>query len=260
MRKFLTAILVVWIPVTVFLVVRRIGLPQGGQLFIVFVTMAAVCVWAAKQEALADKLKLQKTASTFGFQPAEADDVVLSIDPLRGSGWIEGAACGELRGLQAWVFNYAICNRGGQTNKSIRQTVVAFRVDEANLPMFQIRPLDWSTSIFDGTWKNYDGDWEKSDQTICFPDALGFHRRFELMSPAEEGVRRHFDAKLLNTVAALNDCNYIVKGYNATVLVFTPMKVITRPDEMAAFARKGADIAYVLFAAEKRVLAAAAAK
>jgi len=129
-------------------------------------------------------------------------------------------------------------------------------VEGANLPVFQIRPLQ-SSSIFDADWKNYEGDWENSDDTICFPDALLFHRHYELVSSAEEGVRRFFTAQLLDAVAALDDGACWVKGYNTTVLLFTPKRIV-RPDEMEAFARKGADIAYAIFSARKRVMAAIA--
>jgi hypothetical protein len=145
-----------------------------------------------------------------------------------------------------------------ESQKSVAQTVVAFRVDDATLPKFQIRPLDSSTSIFDyPRWRNFDGNWENSDDTICFPDALNFHRRFELTSSAEQDVRQYFNAKLLDTIAVLNDCNCVVKGYYATVLFFTPDKIL-RPAEYEAFARKGADVAYAIFSAEKRVMTAAA--
>lgn len=259
MRTFLNAIIVVLIPVAEFVAIRRIGLTGASGVFLILVTMAVLLVWAAKQDSRANQLKLQNAAASFGFQPADRDDVPLSIYPLRGDGWVVAAACGELRGLQAWIFDYCIPDRGPMdAQKNVNQTVVAFRVDDANLPKFQIRPLDWSTSIFDyPRWKNFDGDWENSDDTICFPDALQFHRRFELMSIGEEGVRRLFTAKLLDTIAALNDCNCVVKGYYTTVLFFTPDKILP-PAEYEAFARKGADVAYAIFSSEKRVMAAAA--
>ncbi|MGO9088709.1 MAG: hypothetical protein ACLP6G_07400 [Terriglobales bacterium] len=259
MRTFLNAIIVVLIPVAEFVAIRRIGLTGASGVFLIFVTMAVLLVWAAKQDGRASELRLQKGAASFGFLPAGRDDVPLSIEPLRGNGLVEAAACGELRGLQAWIFDYCIPDRGGAgSKKNVSQTVVAFRVDDANLPKFQIRPLDSSTSIFDyPRWRNFDGDWENSDDTICFPDALGFHRSFEMMSIGEEGVRRVFNAKLLDTIAALNDCNCVVKGDSTTVLFFTPDKILP-PDEYEAFARKGADVAYAIFSSEKRVMAAAA--
>jgi hypothetical protein len=254
MRTLPNAVIVVLIPIAEFVAIRRIGLNGASGVFLIFVTIAVLLVWAAKQDGRASELKLQKGAASFGFLPAERDDVALSIYPLCGNGFVEAAAWGELRGLQACIFDYAT----GHSSTPIRQTVVAFSVDNANLPKFQIRPLDSSTSIFDyPRWKNFDGDWEKSDNTICFPDALQFHRRFEMMSIGEDGVRRLFNAKVLDTIAALNDCNCVVKGNYTDVLVFTPDKILP-PDEYEAFARKGADIAYAIFSAEKRVMAAAA--
>jgi hypothetical protein len=258
MRTLLNAIIVVLIPVAEFVAIRRIGLTRATGAFLIFITMAVLLVWAAKHDGRASQLKLQNAAASFGFLPADRDDVTLSIYPLRGDGWVEAAAWGELRGLKAWLFDYCITDRGGSadTRQAVRQTVIAFRFDEANLPAFQIRPLDSSTSICDRPrWRNFDGDWESSDHTICFPDALQFHRHFELMSPGEEGVRRHFNAKLLDTIALLNDCHCVVKGYYTTVLFFSPNKIL-RPDEYEAFARKGADVAYPLFSAEKHVMAA----
>jgi len=255
MRTLQNAIIVVAIPVAEFVAIRRIGLTGASGVFLIFVTMAFLLVWAAKQDSRASQLRLQKGAASFGFLPADRDDVALSIYPLCGNGFVEGAAWGGLRGLTTWIFDYAVSSPGV---KPIRQTVVAFQVDDANLPKFQIRPLDPSTSIFDyPRWKNFDGDWEKSDNTICFPDALQFHRRFEMMSIGEEGVRRLFNAKLLDTIAALNDCNCVVKGDSTTLLFFTPDRILP-PAEYEAFARKGADIAYTIFSAEKRVMAAAA--
>jgi len=260
MRTFLNAIIVVLVPVAEFVAIRRIGLTGASGAFLIVVTMSVLLVWAGKQDSRANQIRLQKGAASFGFLPASRDDVPLSIEPLRGNGWVVAAACGELRGLQAWIFDYCIPDRAGpiDTQKNVNQTVVAFRVDDANLPKFQIRPLDSSTSIFDRPrWKSFDGNWENSDDTICFPDAQQFHRRFELIGTLEGDLRRHFDAKLLDTIAALNDCNCVVKGYYATVLFFTPDKILP-PDEYEAFARKGADVAYAIFSAEKRVMAAAA--
>jgi hypothetical protein len=259
MRTLLNAIVIVLIPVAEFVALRRIGLTGAGGVFLMVVTMAAVMVWAVKEDVRASELRLQKGAASFGFQPAGRDDVPLSIEPLRGNGVVEAAACGEFRGLQAWIFDYTVVDRGGSdAKKNVSQTVVAFRLDDATLPKFQIRPLDSSTSIFDyPRWKNFEGNWENSGDTICFPDALQFHRRFELMSTGEEDVRRCFNAKLLDTIAALNECNCVVKGYYATVLFFTPDKVL-RPAEYEAFARKSADVAYAIFSAEKRAMAAAA--
>jgi hypothetical protein len=259
MRTLLNAIIVVVIPVAEFVALRRIGITGASGFFLIFGTMAVLLFWAAKQDGRANQLRLQNGAASFGFLPAGRDDVPLSIEPLRGDGWVAAAACGELRGLQAWIFDYCIPDRGPMDGqKNVNQTVVAFRVDDANLPKFQIRPLDSSTSVFDRPrWKNFDGDWENSDNTICFPDALQFHRRFEMMSIGEEDVRQLFNAKLLDTIAALNDCNCVVKGYYTTVLFFTPDKILP-PAEYEAFARKGADVAYAVFSAEKRVMAAAA--
>jgi hypothetical protein len=255
MRTLPNAIIVVAIPVAELVAFRRIGLTGGAAVFLIFVTMAVLLVWAAKQDSRASQLSLQKGAASFGFLPADRDDVALSIYPLNGDGCVEAAAWGQLRGLQAWIFDYCILGRG---QKNVSQTVVAFQVDVANLPKFQIRPLDSSTSIFDyPRWKNFDGDWENSDDTICVPDALQFHRRFEMMCIGEESVRQLFNAKLLDTIAALNDCNCVVKGDRTTVLFFTPDKILP-PAEYEAFARKGADVAYAIFSAEKRVMAAAA--
>jgi hypothetical protein len=255
MRTLPNAIIIVLIPVAEFFALRRIGLTGAGLAFLIFITMPFLLVWAAKQDARASQLKLQKGAASFGFLPADRDDVALSIYPLRENGRIEAAAWGELRGLPAWLFDYST---SGQGSPNVNQTVVGFRVDDANLPKFQIRPLDSSTSIFDyPRWKNFDGGWENSDDTICFPDALQFHRRFEMMSIGEEGVRQLFNAKLLDTIAALNDCNCVIKAYYTTVLFFTPDKILP-PAEYETFARKGADIAYAIFSAEKRVMAAAA--
>lgn len=259
MRTVRNAIIVVLVPVAEFVAIRRIGLTGAGGVILIIVTMAFLMVWAVKEDVRANELRLQKGAASFGFLPAGRDDVPLSIEPLRGDGVFEAAACGELRGLQAWIFDYCIIDRGGTDwQKNVSQTVVAFRVDDANLPKFQIRPSNSSTSIFDyPRWRNFDGAWENSDDTVCFPDALQFHRRFEMMSIGEEGVRQLFNAKLLDTIAALNDCNCVVKGYYTTVLFFTPDKIL-RPAEYEAFARKGADVAYAIFSAEKRVMAAAA--
>ncbi len=262
MRTLLNAIIVVLIPVAGFVALRRIGLTGASGAFLIFVTTAVLFVWAGKQDSRANQLRLQKGAASFGFLPAGRDDVPLSIEPLRGNGWVAAAAGGELRGLQGWIFDYCIPDRGSaEPQRNVNQTVVAFRVDDANLPKFQIRPLDSSTSIFDyPRWKNFDGSWENSDDTVCFPDALQFHRRFEMMSIGEEGVRQLFNAKLLDTIAALNDCNCVIKGYYTTILFFTPDKIL-RPAEYEPFARKGADIAYAIFSAfsaEKRVMAAAA--
>ena len=251
MRKLLFTILFLIVPLASFIAARRMG--NVGPL-IIFVTCGALIIWAAKVDFRAGKLRLQKDAATIGFKPAESAEVDLTTYPLNGQGWVEGAACGELRGLKAWIFEYEISDGFGESRRYIRQTVVAFDVEGSNLPIFQIRPLNWSTSVLDDNWKSYNGHWE-SDDSICFPDAVGFHRRFELVSSAEEGVRRHFNAKLLDTIAALNVSDCVVQGYYTSVLVFTPKRIVPR-DEMEAFARLGADVASAIFSTEKRVMAA----
>jgi len=258
MRKLLFAILFILVPLTVFVAGRRIGLTGAAGSLFMFVTCGALLVWAAKEDFRAGKLRLQKDAAMIGFQPAESGEVDLTIYPLNGEGWVEGAASGEMRGLKAWIFEYEISDEVGDSRRYLRQTVVAFDVEGANLPIFQIRPLSWSTSIFDNSnkWKDFNGHWE-SDDSICFPDANGFHKRFELVSSAEEGVRRHFNAKLLDTIAALNVSGCVVQGYYTSVLVFTPKKIVPR-EEMEAFVHQGADIASAILAAEKRVMAAVA--
>lgn len=256
MRTLPNALIVVLVPVAEFVVIRHFGINGAIGFFLIFVTMAFLMVWAVKQDSRASELKVQNGVASFGFLPADRDDVALSIYPLRGNGGVEGAAWGQLRGLQTWIFDYCIYNPGAPNN-SINQTVVAFEVEDADLPTFQIRPLNRSTSIYDRDWRSFDGNWENSEDTICFPDAAQFHKCFELNAVGEEGVRRHFNAKLLDTIAALNDCNYWVKGDNTNVLFFTPNKILP-PEEYEAFARKSADIAYAIFSADKLVKAAAA--
>lgn len=251
MRRSVNYVFPFLIVFATFFVVRRIPFPLGGRMFLMFLVGVTLMFWVAKLESRNRRLILQNGATQLGFQPVDSSEVNLSIYPLRGLGWVEGAACGELQGLKAWIFDY--CKREpGETYRNLRQTVAAFRVEEANLPIFQIRLLGLAT-CGNRSWKNR--DWENSDERVYFPDAPNFHQRFELMSNAEEGVRRHFDAKLLETIAVLDDGNYVVQGYHTTVLFFAPGRMLS-PDEYEAFARKGADIAYALFSAEKRMMAA----
>ena len=255
MRIFRNVVIAVLILVVELVAIRRIGLSGGSGALLIFITMAVLLVWGAKQDARASQLKLQNAVASFGFKPANRDEVDLPIYPLRGDGWVQTAACGELRGLKAWIFSYGIhLQQDPDPVFNIHQTVVAFCVDEANLPAFQIRPLR-SISTFEKDWKAYDGEWEQSDDTICFPDAPVFHQHFELASSAEEGVRRYFNGKLLNTIAALNELGCWVKGYWTTVLFFTPNRIF-QPEEMEAFARHSADVAYAIFSAGKRTTAA----
>src|SRR5208282_2022949 len=113
MRTLLNAIIVVLIPVAEFVAIRRIGLNGAIGVFLIFVTMALLLVWAGKQDSRAIRLRFQKGAASFGFLPADRDDVALSIYPLRGGGWVVAAARGELRGLEAWIFDYCIPDRQG---------------------------------------------------------------------------------------------------------------------------------------------------
>jgi hypothetical protein len=246
MPRLLVAAILVLIPITELVVMVRMKFLGNSGPAIFVATLIPLLIWAAKQETKFRRLSLQKGTASFGFEPADNDDVALSVYPMRVPGRVACAAGGKLRGLQGWIFDYVIRTDPGET-RSLIQTVMGFRVDDANLPIFQIRPRGMGTLI---------DDWEKDDP-VFFPDALRFHQQFELLSSAEEGVRRHFDAKLLDTVAALNDCNFIVQGFDNTVLVFTYAKTLA-PKEMEAFANKGADIASTIFATEKRVMTAGA--
>ena len=243
----LRALILITILAAVAVIALRIG--GAGQIFLIFVALGVTMVWAIKWQNRGRALSLQKAAASFGFQPADPSDVHLTVYPLRGGGWVGSAVGGEMRGLKAWIFDYTVRDQAPTDSaKDVSQTVAAFCAEDANLPIFQIRPL--STSTFEAS-KYYDGDWESSDDTICFPDALSFHRRFELTSSAEEAVRRHFNAQLLDAIANLNDRSCWVKGYYTTILFFTFGEIL-KPEELEAFARKGSDIAAVLFSSVER--------
>ena len=242
------ALILITILAAVAVIALRIG--GAGQIFLIFIALGVTMVWAIKWQNRGRALSLEKAAAPFGFQPADPSDVQLTVYPLRGGGWVGSAVGGEMRGLKAWIFDYTVRDQApAGWRKDVCQTVAAFCAEDTNLPIFQIRPLP--TFTFNSTWKNYDGDWEGSDDTICFPDAPSFHRRFELTSSAEEAVRRHFNAQLLDTIANLNDSSCWVKGYYTTVLFFTFGHTL-KSDELEAFARKGSEIAAVLFSSVER--------
>lgn len=248
-EKVVRSLLVVACFPAVGVIGHLIGLGVGSIAFLLFATLAVTAGWAGKWESRDRTLGLQDGTASFSFQPGDPS-FELKAYPLRGYGWVVAAVSGELRGLKAWIFDYAIRDQGpADMRKCVSQTVAAFCVDDASLPIFQIRPL--------GLTCLNDDDSENSDETVCFPDALPFHRRFELRTTAEEGVRRHFNAELLDSLATLNDCDYMVQGYYTTVLVFNYGRIL-EPEELEALARKGSDIASVLFSSEKRQMAAAA--
>ena len=226
------AALVICVP----MMLRRIGISGTGGGLLAFALMAVIIIWSETARIRARRRKIEGAAGLLGFAPIDASELRLAIYPLRRAGSVQGAVRGSIRGLEAWLFDYRISNGEDSTS----QTVAAFLADDANLPIFELRPL----RLRSGAVSSDDDYFEY----VRFDEMPSFGSRFTLKSSAMEGVRRYFKNGLLETLLSLEDCRCVVQGYFTTVVCYNP-GVTVPPEELEAFATRCSNIAYALFSA-----------
>jgi hypothetical protein len=215
--------------------VRFAGLRGGIAATVLFVLCAVAMFWHATLENRAYRFGMGEEAGRMGFRPVDRSDIRLSTYPLRRSGRVRNVFRGKLRDLDAWLFDYSIFD--GEDGYA--QTVVAFRVEGANLPIFDLRPMGLWTGIVDR--RNADDE---------YFDSVGFSVPcpFELKTSAPEAVERYFTNDLVEKLARIRNWHCVVQGYHTSILCFVPGATIP-PKELGTFARRSADVAFEIFSA-----------
>ena len=213
------------------------GLTGGTGAAVLFVLCAVAIFWQSTQQNRAYRLQFEQVAASLGFHAVETWELRLSTWPLRTSGRKRNVVGGKLRGLDAWLFDYSISDG----DDGFTQTVAAFRVDEANLPIFDLRPMGLWTGMVDRRSAD-DEYFEAVSFSVPCP--------FELKTSAKEAVARYFTDELVSKLARIRDWHCVVQGYHTTVLCFIPGTTI-QPQELDSFARKSADVAYEIFSASR---------
>jgi len=216
---------------------RRLGLTGMSPAFLTFILIGAVLFWCETVRLRTRRKSIEETAGSFGFYPVDVSDLRLAIYPLRRAGTVRGAVRGNIRGLQTWLFDYEIPD--GEDSYS--QTVAAFFVANANLPIFELRPRGLMTRHVD---RESQGD--DCFESVHFDEVPSFEARFTLKSSAVEGVRRYFKSELLGTLLCLEDCRSVVQGHFTTLVFFAPGVKVPSAD-LEAFARRCSNVAYALF-------------
>jgi hypothetical protein len=95
---------------------------------------------------------------------------------------------GKALGLEVDIFDYSYVTGSGKNRHTWQQTVLAFEIDGAALPMFSLRP----ETVFDkiGQWFGY--------QDIDFESHPKFSRSYVLRGQDEQAVRELFGDRVLD--------------------------------------------------------------
>jgi len=163
---------------------RWAGLTGGIGATVLFVLCAVAMFWRGTRQDRAYRLQFEQAATALGFRPVETWELRLSVSPLRTSGRKRNVVGGKLRGLDAWLFDYSISDG----DDGFSQTVASFRVDNANLPIFDLRPMSLWTGMVDR---------RSADDEYFESVAFRVPCPFELKTSAKEAVERYFTEELV---------------------------------------------------------------
>jgi hypothetical protein len=219
-------------------VVRLSGLTGGISAAALFVVCVLAIYWYVSRKRRAHRLFFEQPTASLGFQPADSSELRLPINPLRTIGKRRNVVRGKLRGLDAWLFDYTIFD-GEDT---FVQTVLAFQVGHANLPIFYLKPM--------GLWT---GLVERRSADDEYLETIGFSVPcpFEMRTSAKEAVERYFTDDLVLKLARIRDWHCVVQGYRTTILCFIPGMTIPA-EELESFVQRSAGVAYEIFSASSR--------
>ena len=137
---------------------------------------------------------LQRTAGELGMQFIGGGGGVPAGAPGRcrlfshGRGWRHrNLMRGTIADLEALLFDYSYTTGGGRSQTTHRQTVAAFRLADATLPEFELRPENVFHKI--GSAFGY--------EDIDFQQHPSFSSRYLLRGAEEEAIRRAFNEEVV---------------------------------------------------------------
>jgi hypothetical protein len=221
--------------VCVSILLRKVGLTGTGGSILAFVLIGGLLFWTETVRLRKRGRSIEDAVASFGFYSVDVSDLRLAIYPFRKAGTVRNAVCGNLHGLQSWIFDYEIPD-GEDT---IAQTVAAFVVADANLPIFELRPRH-----LDGIRMATQNDGFL--ECVQFSEVPSFQTSITLKTSAIEHVQRYFKTDLLEKLLRVEDCKCIVQGYYTTVVCFVPGTRVAA-EELEAFATRCSEVASALF-------------
>lgn len=134
---------------------------------------------------------------------------------------IEGSA----DGMRARLFDYQYTTGSGKNSSTYSQTVAAFLLTQASLPVFRLRPEGFFHKLAEALgFKDIDFD--------GFPE---FSENYHLSGADEEAVRRLFNPGVISLLG--RDLGWTMEGQGATLLVYKP-RVKVAPADFPDFLRR----------------------
>ena len=204
-------------------------------LFLVFVILGTVGVFAYLGMR-ADKKRtdgLRQTAEEMGFEFTPAPDAgMLGRYPgfhlfSQGNGrTVENLLRGRAGGLDVSVFDYSYSTGGGKSRHTWRQTVLAFEIDDVDLPTFSLRPETVFHKI--GQWFGY--------QDIDFETHPRFSNSYLLRGANEDAVRALFRDDVLEYYE--DNAGVCTEGHGGR-LVYFRSEHRTDPTQVRPFLEEG---------------------
>lgn len=133
---------------------------------------------------------------------------------------------GQAGGLEVSIFDYSYVTGHGKHRHTWRQTVLAFDIDDADLPAFSLRPETMFHKV--GQWFGY--------KDIDFETHAEFSRKYLLRSSEEEAVRGLFDDRVLEYYES--NPNVCTEGRGGRLVYYRALKRID-PSEVRTFLEEG---------------------
>jgi hypothetical protein len=210
---------------------------------VLLVLLVAIAVWIfssirAKKRTQA----LQETAQQIGLNFVGTDQS--STTQVRTALFNKGSSRGfrnimngSFAGFQTSLFDYSYTTSDGRNSSTWTQTVAAFMQD-AHLPMFELRPEGFLDRVGEA-FVHRDIDFESHPE---------FSRRYLLRGGDEQAVRELFTPALLTFFEALPpERKWHIEGGEGTLFVYRSAATV-KPDDIRSFLEETSSIAQTFFA------------
>jgi len=213
---------------------------MGDFFFVFFAGVIALIVVIAVLSVRAERKRneaLQKAAEEMGFEFAAAPpDKFLGRYPgfhLFSQGRrpeVRNLLRGKAGGLEVSIFDYAYETGSGKSRHTWRQTVLAFEIDDVDLPGFSLRPEMWFHKV--GQWFGY--------KDINFESHPKFSGMYLLRSgEKEEDVRALFTDRVQEYYE--DHPNVCTEGCGGR-LVYYRVQQRVKPADVRSFLEEGFEV------------------
>ena len=199
-------------------------------LIIVGVTVVILGIRAERKRNEA----LRRAADEMGFEfTPSPDEGMLTRYPgfhlfTQGrSRTVKNLLRGKAGGLEVSIFDYAYTTGSGKNRHTWRQTVLAFEIEDVDLPGFSLRPESWFHKV--GQWLGY--------TDINFESHPTFSKKYLLRSgEREEDVRALFTDHVLEYYET--NPNVCTEGCGGRLVYYRAQKRLD-PAEVRSFLEEG---------------------